>query len=318
MFSLSVSILAQASFAQGFKLSALPLASAPHPLMEELKVAFDELRAKVLAEVKKKSTSFKDAPLELRGCKDIALAAIEPNGGMFKFASPELQGDPDLARVAVENNIGMFTCISPTLKSDRTFMMSLIESACCTKVESLVKHLDQDLRKDREVMLKAIAYCPGALKSCHSSLKGDKDFVLSAIRCSPSPLETRESLSAKLQRDPAIAQATVESWRLMLDHVRSMPDFDTLMVGGVASLQGEHSRVLRATRVNPVSISAHIAKNCKLFPDYADHWNEESMTHWRKFYNDIIRTLEQQAMQSLALPGFGGALRLRSRSPRGM
>lgn len=284
--------------------------------MEELRVAHDDIRKKVLAEVEAKSTSFKDAPLELRGCKDIALAAIERNGGMFKFASLDLRSDPDVARVAVENNIGMFTCMSPTLKSDRTFMMSLIESACITRLDHVVKHLDQELRKDPEVMLKAIAYSPQALKSCHSSLKGDKQFVLSAIRCSPSPLDTLECLSAKLLRDPALVQAAIESWRLMLDHVQSMPDFDTLIAGGAVSLQGECARVLRATHVNPVSIQKEIAKNSKLSPDFADQLNQPTLASNRERYSNLIQRLEQQAMQCVARPGVGEVLRSRSRSPR--
>jgi len=269
--------------------------------MEDLRESFQQLRAKALALVKEESTSFAEAPLELRGCKDIALTAIEQTGGMFKFASPELQADREVVALALEINISMMSYVSPELKANRGFIMELIPRLDVTKVDGLVKHMDKELRKDAEVMRTATMYWPKALAFAHGSLKSNKDFVISAIGSSSSPPVTFSCVPAKLQRDAAVAQAAKNAFRAILESLPNMPDFDTLMRDGSIHLDGQCAQLLRATFFSPERLQRRIVRYNKLHSEEAGGYRlvQKTMKQERESYNDSVAGLKRWRMEAL-------------------
>jgi len=235
---------------------------------------------------------------------------------MFRFASDELRGDPDVARCSLENNIGMYSCISPQLKANRFFIMDLFKNLDHLKVDNLVKHLHPDLRKDREVMLEATRCCAQALKSAHGSLKANLEFVLSAIRSSPSPALTWSCVPVKLQRKIDVENSVSDSYRSLSECLGRMPDFDTIMRDASADLVGEYRRGLHATRLNPVALQREADRSRKLFGDAAEFLVSKDMEHHRDLYRRYFASLKEEASRFIPEQTLPGPRRSRSRSPR--
>eukprot|EP01046_Picozoa_sp_COSAG06_P008717 COSAG06_NODE_443_length_15706_cov_348.207022_10_plen_738_part_00 len=107
-------------------------------LLEQLEGAGDYAAYKILM----------GAPEELRGDKEVALAAVAQSGGALQYASEELRGDKEVALAAVATSGGALVYAS------------------------------EALRGDEEVALAAVAQAGYALQYASEELRGDKEFML--------------------------------------------------------------------------------------------------------------------------------------------
>ena len=96
-----------------------------------------------------------DAPSEIRGDKDVVLAAVQSDGHALRWSSQELRRDKEVVLEALRTTPFALQHAAPELQSDKEVVMTAV-SACgrCMQWASV------ELRADREVAL-AAARSPG-------------------------------------------------------------------------------------------------------------------------------------------------------------
>jgi hypothetical protein len=116
------------------------------------------VQAKWLEGVSSGAVTLSDAPDEIRGNREVVSAAVRFAGCNLHFASKEFLADKKLALMAIASAGG-----------------------------SILSILSEDLRADREVVLRAVLHrSPGdALDWASYELRNDKDLVLAAVRENP-------------------------------------------------------------------------------------------------------------------------------------
>ena len=122
-------------------------------------------------------TELADAPSEIRGDKDVVLAAVHRDGHALRWSSQELRRDKEVVLEALQQTPWALQHAAPELQSDKEVVMTAV-AACgrCMQWASV------ELRADREVAL-AAARSPtqNTLKWCEYHL-ADREVVLETVR----------------------------------------------------------------------------------------------------------------------------------------
>ncbi|CAJ1338972.1 unnamed protein product, partial [Effrenium voratum] len=121
--------------------------------------------------------ALQDLGEELRGDKELVLAAVSANGWCLEFASPALRADKAVALAAVQSDAGALEFASESLRRDRDVVLS-----AARRNGWALAFAEFELRKDKEIVQAAVCSNPLSLQFASKELQNDTELVLSAVR----------------------------------------------------------------------------------------------------------------------------------------
>jgi uncharacterized membrane protein YqjE len=146
-------------------------------------------------------TAFETLSPELKGDKEVALAAVTNEGMTLKFASPELKSDKEVVLASVKQNGSALEFASLELKSDKEVVLSSVKQN-----GSALEFASLELKSDKEVVLAAVTNKGMALEFASPELLANKEIVLVAVS---QNCNVFKYLSDEFKRDPEIVLATL-------------------------------------------------------------------------------------------------------------
>ena len=172
-----------------------------------------------LAAVREAPWALGHASPELRGDKEVVLAALQSDRGqfmVFRHASEALRGDREVVLTAVQNNGYDFRHASKELKRDRNFVLEAVQH----KGTALL-HASPDLKNDIGVVLAAVQQTGFALHHASTELKGNRKVVLAAVQQNGNALgyasealkDNKEVVLAAVQQNGNALQYASEALR---------------------------------------------------------------------------------------------------------
>ena len=145
---------------------------------------------------------------ELHSNKAFMLSAVKKDGAALRSASDSLKEDVELVCAAVNQDSFALMHAPPALQSNRSVILSALR---CEKRHSAINILrvaSEDIRKDREIVLAAIARSKGLYYGHEifpTGLLSDKDIIFAAITSADSALHVyRKKIPPELQADKDI------------------------------------------------------------------------------------------------------------------
>eukprot|EP01046_Picozoa_sp_COSAG06_P029857 COSAG06_NODE_2799_length_6266_cov_19.296596_4_plen_871_part_00 len=139
----------------------------------------------------------KKAPEELRGDKEVALAAVAQSGGALQHASDELRGAKEVALAAVAQNGHALEVASDELRGDTQVALAAVAQSGYA-----LQYASDELRGAKQVALVAVAQSGEALRYASAELRGDKDVALAAV--AQTVVALRHVPIALQQADPVL------------------------------------------------------------------------------------------------------------------
>lgn len=168
----------------------------------------------------------------------------------------------------VSEDVSALKALPSKFKKDKKFILKAIKK-CESSVLPLY-YLDDDLKKDKEIVFEATKESGTPFKFAHENLKNDRDFVLKVVEHNGFALEF---VAPSLQKDEEVV-------------LRAIEDFETLEYssGRVIqyadkSLQKNKEFILKAIEKN-TEVFEHLSSNFKKDPqiikqvESTDWWNE--------------------------------------------
>ncbi|WP_422474851.1 PEP/pyruvate-binding domain-containing protein [Endozoicomonas sp. ALB032] len=122
----------------------------------------------------------KYAGKELRGDKQVAIAAVTRRGCLLFDVNSKLQDDDDVIKAAIKQNPGALEFASERIRRDKSIINSVIKHGVF-----YLQDASETLLNDREYMLDLIAEYPEAFQYVASGLKSDQNFIDSVILRNP-------------------------------------------------------------------------------------------------------------------------------------
>eukprot|EP00933_Yihiella_yeosuensis_P023350 TRINITY_DN18180_c0_g2_i2.p1 TRINITY_DN18180_c0_g2~~TRINITY_DN18180_c0_g2_i2.p1 ORF type:complete len:445 (+),score=87.50 TRINITY_DN18180_c0_g2_i2:258-1592(+) len=116
--------------------------------------------------------------MELRGDREVVLAALESSGGALEFASEALRHDREVVLKAVRRYGLALEHASQELRADRDVVLQAISSNCAA-----LRYASSQLKEDRAFLLEGLRRGGGGmLQHIHESLQADPDFLREAMK----------------------------------------------------------------------------------------------------------------------------------------
>jgi hypothetical protein len=113
---------------------------------------------------------------ELKGGREIVLAAVQNDWWRLEFAPKELKGDREIVLAAVQQYGDALRFASEELKADRSFMLAAVQIDGC-----VLRFASKELQADCEIVLAAVQKHGDALRYASEELKADP-FVKALAR----------------------------------------------------------------------------------------------------------------------------------------
>lgn len=109
--------------------------------------------------------------------KENALLAVKKNGERLRDLSDKFKEDKEIVKVAVLQNEWALNLASPKLKQDKKFILSLLKET----YGWIVSYVDEKLKDDDDVIMKAVERDGCALLYASERLKQDRKIVKKAL-----------------------------------------------------------------------------------------------------------------------------------------
>lgn len=154
---------------------------------ESLEYASDELQQnpQIRNEAFKKFLFSDDEFIhQLQSNKEFMAMLVKNNSNAFQFAALELRADPEFVKLALKSIKtisvrNVFRFISPDLLNNRDFILSL-EPKYGYAID--LEYVSDQLRDDREIVLRAVTRSNSQLEFASEKLQNDKDVVFTALQ----------------------------------------------------------------------------------------------------------------------------------------
>jgi hypothetical protein len=150
---------------------------------------------------------FKFVSVELRGNRDVVLAAVKQDGEALRYTSHILRNDRAVVLAAVSQNGAALRFASENLIADRGFILESVSQDGRT-----LQYASPELRVDREVVLAAVKQNGLALQYASPELREDKKVVLAAV--SQDGLALQDA-SPELREDREVLRAAMEVYYIL-------------------------------------------------------------------------------------------------------
>jgi endonuclease/exonuclease/phosphatase family metal-dependent hydrolase len=131
----------------------------------------------VLATIKYNDYQLEFASNELKSDEIIVLTALNNNGRLLQYANINLQGNKDIVFNAVNNNADSINFASVELKSDPDIILETIKDR---DYSSLLEKASDELKKNKDYILKAVEQNGKSILFADIKFKDDKDVILKA------------------------------------------------------------------------------------------------------------------------------------------
>lgn len=118
------------------------------------------------------SIELKDLPADLRGDRQVVLAAVRASALAFELASDELKRDLDFAIAAMDENARSFEFLGEGLRGNRNVALAAVG-----RHGAALEFAAEPLKADFEVALLAVKQDPEAIVFVAGMLKDDKGFM---------------------------------------------------------------------------------------------------------------------------------------------
>ena len=178
----------------------------------------------VLAAVTNIGHMLEYASQRLRDNREVVLAAVKTSEIAFQYASPELKNNKELVLAAVSAQSRAFEYVSEQLKDDADVVVAAMSGFGLFSV-GVLQHASARIKRNREIVFKAISIESYSLQYASDDLKGDRDVVLAAITKDGFALSYA---SEDLQNDQSLVMIAVSSSpdclrRIGFEYRRSVP-----------------------------------------------------------------------------------------------
>lgn len=157
--------------------------------------------------------------------RDVVLAAVQANGRALRYAAHPLREDLNVALAAVRSNYKAFYDASPTLRANAGFVLFAIRAQQRSHPWrcSLLCQVSQALWQDREFILELLDIFDSSsiLRRLGENMKSDREIVLKAVRkswhaikhaCPASCADSEIVLAAARQCSGALSYAAPDLW----------------------------------------------------------------------------------------------------------
>ena len=131
-----------------------------------------------------------------------ALRAVERDWRALQYASEELKGDREVVMAAIKHTSWALEYASEELKGDREVVMAAVR-----QTGRALQYASAELKGDREVLMKAIKQTWEALQYASAELKGDREVVMASVRQNHL---ARQYASEELKGDREIVMEAVK------------------------------------------------------------------------------------------------------------
>jgi len=141
----------------------------------------------VKAAVNENGLALRYASEEFRADRTCVLRAVRQNGDAIQHASDELKADPKVVLRAMETSEIAFRHAAASLKGNREFVLGVVRD-----YPDELEHASEELKADAEVVLAALGGRgdnPSAIRFAPIALRGNKGFMLRAIRANPGAVQ---------------------------------------------------------------------------------------------------------------------------------
>ena len=126
-----------------------------------------------LGSVERDGLALQHASEELKGDREVVMAALKQNGYALQHASEELKGDREVVMAAVKQNGYALRQACEELKGDREVIMAAVKQN-----GNALFYASEELKSDREVVMAALKQNGDALRQACEELKGDREVVM--------------------------------------------------------------------------------------------------------------------------------------------
>ena len=116
---------------------------------------------------------------ELRGDREVVLAAVKSNGNQLEYASEALRGDREIVLAAVKFNGDQLEYASEELRGDKEIVLAAVQHSGSY---GALQYASEELRGDREVVLAAVKNDMYALQYASEELQNDEELKKIAER----------------------------------------------------------------------------------------------------------------------------------------
>jgi hypothetical protein len=138
-----------------------------------------EKRKFIKKNLKAKPSEFKNYSKVVRANHELALIAIEGDASMYSCIDKKLKTE-EFAKEAISVNERVLQFIDPDLLHRQDFLSELFPH-----LPNLLFYLNQDHKKDKEVILKCVEYFGSSLRYICDELLLDENFMLQCVKVNP-------------------------------------------------------------------------------------------------------------------------------------
>lgn len=135
----------------------------------------------VMIAVTRDGNQLEYASNRLKNDKDIVMAAVTQDGWSLEYASDELKKDKDVIKRAIKTTANALVFANEDTRNNKEFVIRAIEEAENKKIYGILEFLSDELRDDKDIVLKVIEYGDD-FAFVSERLRSDKDVVLKAIK----------------------------------------------------------------------------------------------------------------------------------------
>ena len=127
--------------------------------------------------VTQKGLALQHATEELRGDREIVMAALSQDGWALEYATEVLRGNREIVMKAVTQKGLALQYATEALRGDREIVMAAVSQNGWA-----LKYATEALRGDREIVMKAVTHKWVALQFATEELRGDNEIMEVALR----------------------------------------------------------------------------------------------------------------------------------------
>mmetsp|Transcript_100799 Transcript_100799/g.178847 ORF Transcript_100799/g.178847 Transcript_100799/m.178847 type:complete len:305 (-) Transcript_100799:67-981(-) len=162
---------------------------------------FLEDRDFMLAAVKASGAALKYASYAMRRDPEFVLTAVKRSGAALQYGDPELRLSREFMLSAVGANGSSIVHAAPTLLMDVDFLLAAFQAN--SEVIGFICNLPQvqNIRRNKDAMLSIVQLHGSALRFASPALRKDREVVRKALRADPSAVRY---CAAELRCDPDI------------------------------------------------------------------------------------------------------------------
>jgi uncharacterized protein (UPF0262 family) len=138
-----------------------------------------------LAAIKKRGTSIHNFGENIKNNRKFSLLAVQENGVALERLNDNLKNDEDIVLAALKNKKDLkpkiiFREAGEDIKKDKEFVLRIIDN-----MPDILEYVSDDLKKDKAVVIKAVKQNGMLLEWASDDLQNDKDVVTEAIKQNP-------------------------------------------------------------------------------------------------------------------------------------